>query len=233
MARQNNASKKDSMDFGFTVLAGGMNSLIGKTISINLKERNFFGVGPIWLTPKRYWATVPPGLSEEEYSIIKSGLNSGEVIEGKQFIPPVDKPEGVLDEYWSLVKANGICEPLKEKLRRTLNVHDGVDRGYTAMEIILECARREKKWRHRPNVIQWLEEALNNCEGPLTLYEPPDEEEGLKIVTITPDGEVVGKDAKGNVVDQTNLASPQPPPPPQSHKRGTKSKKEALGELLE
>lgn len=217
----------------FSVMAGGINSLVGQVISINLKAGSYYGVEDtdIWLTPTRYWATVPEGLNEDAYDQIQKGLETGRVVLGKVFIPPVDKPAGVIDEYWAVVKSNGIGEKTKAKFREIALRKNWIDRNYTFMEITLDCIKREQGSKHRSEVLAWLNMVLDQCEGPLRVYEPPDDAEGIKTITMTDDGsnEMVmeTKDEDGNPVE------PSTPKPPRSHIGGDQTTSEALGNILD
>lgn len=187
------------------ITIGGKNSLTGKTISINLKKLAFFGVGPIWLTSTKYWCTIPDNMSNKDYELINKAIKEGQVVLGKKFIPPVDKIESVIDEYWLEIKASGVGRKTKEKLRKLLKL--GSDGFFTPIEILNACIAKEQAYKNRNDVIALLKEAMNNYDGPVQLYDPPEEEEGIRKVLIK-DGAIIGVDAKGNEQD----ISRKPPP---------------------
>ena len=227
-------SKNDKIqpiDLGITATIGGQSSLVGQKISINLKERSFFGIGNvIWLTPERYWCEIPAGMKEEDYAKIEHALTTNQIVLGKKYITPIDKPAGVIDEYWAIIQ-RGNClnnKELKDKIAHVFVRQDGIDRGHTLMEIFLACKAREEKGHHRNDVIQWLETAVNEVGGQLRLYEPPEDEQGLKTVVLHSDGSMEGYDHEGNAIEPEE---PTPPPPPVGHKRGTQSKQSALSDL--
>ena len=213
-----------------SVLAGGVHSLVGQTISINLKAGAYFGVPDtnIWLTPTKYWATVPGNLAHDAYDLINVGLSQGRIVRGKVFIPPVDKPTGVIDEYWEVIKKEGIGENTKAKFRKIALRHNWIDRNYTFMEIALECIAREQKTKHRPEVLKWLNMVLDQCEGPLRLYEQPDDsQEGIKEPELVP--EVL----ESEIENPRDVPEGYTPPPPRDHVGGNASKQEALGNVLD
>lgn len=243
------SKKKNNPKLDVSVSVGGTNTLVGEIISINLKETTYFGVGPIWLTPNKYWARIPPNLSEQDYDIILNGLKAGTIVKGKTYIPPIDKSEGVLDDYWQTIKRYGIREETKSKFRDLAINKRWVDGGYTFIEIALHCKEKEKATKYRSEVISWLDHMLEQAEGPLRLYDPPSDEEGLQKLVFNKNGTVTEYLENGKTITHMNkdtveinkaqeeanirAATNKPAPKPSSHKGGTKSKSEALGSVLD
>ena len=160
--------------------------LVGQIISLNNKLASFFGAGPIWLTPTKYWCEIPEGLTKAEYQSIVDSVKLGVIVFGKEFIPPIDKDPRVLEEYWSVIKANKKGKKTMDLLR-VLNDR-GVDRGWTAQEIAYFCSEKERSNRGDKAVISILELLADSYQGPYSLYEEPDhDEQGLKTVEITSD----------------------------------------------
>lgn len=152
-------------------------TLIGKTISLNQKIDCYFGVGNLWLTSSNYYAIIPDTLSDEELGIVQKCLNDGVIVEGKVFIPPIDRSQDVLNEYWLSVKSSGLSESSKNgKTARekfaTLLKH-GVDRGWTAYEIASFCLNKEVQNSNRSEVNRLLNEIIVNFPGEKTLFVEP------------------------------------------------------------
>jgi len=152
------------------------NSIKGKTISLNQKLQPVFGIGPIWLTSSNYSAVVPDTITYQEEEIIKKGLSSGAIVEGKVYIPPIDKNRDVLNEYWHLIKTFGL-EPTNSKSESVIKfrqlLKNGVDRNWTAKEISSFCIEQEKKYKNRDRVIKLLNDLYENSDCPVTLLEEP------------------------------------------------------------
>lgn len=152
------------------------NTIKGKTISLNQKVQPFFGVGPIWLTSNSYSAIVPDNISYQEEEIIRKALSSNTIVEGKVYIPPIDKNKDVLSEYWHLVKTFGL-EPTNNKSESVIRfrqlLKNGVDRNWTAKEITSFCIEQEKKYKNREKVIKLLNDVYKNSDCPVTLLEDP------------------------------------------------------------
>jgi len=201
-------------------------TIIGKEISINLKATTFFGIGDIWLTPDNYWAVVPDNLSDRDYAIILASLKAGTIKLGKQFIPPVDKASDVRERYWFLIERTGFETKASKQAFKDLMVR-GTDDGWTAIEIANFCLDKENNGRKRKDVIRMLTKLVDNYDGPISLYDPPDSAEGIKKVTIKSDGTIVAETNSGKKV-----AKPLSAPPPQNHLPGNKSSEEAMNDLL-
>lgn len=155
----------------------GRNTLIGKVISLNQKLESYFGVGNIWLTSENYSTEVPDGLTDQEYEIIDKSLLDGTLVEGKKFIPPVDRSITVLDEYWADVKSTGLSDKTKlgQAARNKFStlIKKTSDRGWTAYEIAAHCLNKETQGSSRENVIRLLKEVIDNYFGQKTLYKEP------------------------------------------------------------
>lgn len=201
------------------------NSLIGKIISINLKKETYFGIGNIWLTPENYWAEVPDGLSDQEYEMLARSLMTRTIVLGKQFIPPVDKVSNILEKYWSYIEKTGF-ETKQAKSDFTTLVRKGTDSGWTAIEIAQYCLEKENKNKKRKEVIKILTQLIQNYNGPVQLYDPPDHAEGVKKVIVKADGSIEAETNSGKKV-----AKPVAAPPPAGHIRGGKSAAQAIDDI--
>lgn len=152
------------------------NSLKGKSISLNQKVQSFFGVGPIWLTSADYSTVVPDSISPQDEEVLKKALSAGTIIEGKTYIPPIERNRDVLEEYWHLVKIFGL-DPTNNKSESILKfrklLKNGVDRNWTAKEISSFCIEQEKKYKNRERVIKLLNDVHRNSDCPATLLEEP------------------------------------------------------------
>lgn len=150
------------------------NSVKGKTISLNQKVQSHFGIGPIWLNCTNYSAVIPNDISYEHEEIVKKALSSGTLVEGKKYIPPIDKNKDVLNEYWHLIKTFGL-EPTNNKSESVIKfrklLKNGVDRNWTAKEISSFCIEQEKKYKNRERVIKLLNDVYKNSDCPTTLLE--------------------------------------------------------------
>lgn len=215
-----------TLGVGDTTTASVKHSIVGKEISINLKVATYFGVGNIWLTPENYWATVPDNLTSSEYDIIRKSLAAGSIVVGRQFIPPVDKASDVREKYWLMIDRTGFETKSAKKAFHDLLLK-GIDDGWTAIEIANFCLDKENNTRRRKDVVRILTTMINNYDGPVSLYTPPDETEGLKKVTIKTDGTIVGETNSGKKV-----AKPMVSAPPTNHVRGNKSAEQAINDLI-
>jgi hypothetical protein len=202
-------------------------SLVGKEISINLKEESYFGVGPIWLTPENYWCVVPDNLSAADYNVIGNAIRSGKIVVGKTFIPPVDKVSNTLEKYWLMIERNGF-DHKNTKSEFSMLIRRGSDSGWTALEVVNYCIEKETKGRRRKEIIRLLEQVAKNYDGPLSLYDPPETAQGIKKVTISPDGSVKITKNSGEEVAKS-VAEPNPP---ENFVRGSKSAGEAINDLF-
>lgn len=152
-----------------------VSSVKGKTISLNLKSETFFGVGSIWLTPKNYTTVVPSTLTPDQEEIIQTALNSGLLLEGDVYVPPLDRQESVLEEYWQLIRAYGLdpADPKSKSMpafRKLLKT--GRDRNWTAKEVAKYCIKQETAYKNREKVLKLLQDLHKNSLCPDTLLEP-------------------------------------------------------------
>lgn len=174
-------------------------NLVGQTISLDLTKEVFFGVGPIWLSYKNYWCTIPDGMAPSEYGQIIDGLQRGILVFGKKYIPPIEKNQGTLESYWYAIKPNGFNKEATAMFKRL--VIQKIDRGYTAVEVAQYCLDNEKAYKKRKDVMKVLNEIIDRSGISLHAWEPPDEEEGIKKVILDGSGNLVkvvlnnGKDA--------------------------------------
>jgi len=204
-----------------------INSLQGKEISLNLKKESYFGVGSIWLTPDNYWCVIPDDLTLSDYEIIGKAISSETLTLGKVYIAPIEKASNVLEKYWLLIERNGF-DNKKAKTDFSMLIKRGVDSGWTALEIVNYCLDKENKGKRRKELIRLLEQVAKNYEGPLRLYEPPDEAQGIKKVTINPDGSIKAVTNSG-----TEVAKPvAEPAPPKDFVKGNKTASEAVNDIF-
>lgn len=221
-----------AMDQIISVTIDGVSSLkqnlAGKIISLNLKVDSFFGLegSSIWLTPEKYWAEVPDNLSSRNYEIISNCIRIGKLVLGKVYIPPVDKVSNICEHYWALVEKTGF-ETKNTKSAFTTLLRKGQDSGWTAIEIAQFCLDKEKKSKNRKTVIDTLTQIVTRYNGPIQLYDPPDDAEGIKKVTIMGDGTMVGETNSGKKV-----AKPMSPKPPDNFVPGNKTSEQAISDLL-
>ncbi len=231
MKKSNKSDQEDKIpSFQVSVGAAGRYvapSLGGKIISLNQKAESYFGVGPIWLTNTNYWCTIPNTLSNQEYDIIRAAISAGIVVLGKSFIPPVDKASDVPEQYWFALKEKGFEDKkVKEKFVKLLRI--GQDQGWTTLEILQFCLNSEERYKKRKDVLRLLKESILKYDGPLQLYEPPDEEEGIRKVVINKNGEVIKHMVNGEVVN----ASVTTPPMPKGIVAGNRSSDDVLNEAF-
>ncbi len=197
--------------------------LVGTIISLNQKNQTFFGLGQIWLSPNRYWCSVPDNLTADEYKLISKAIADGRLVRGKKFIPPVDKDPRVLSKYWNLVKSTGI-ETTEAKNEFMDLLRKEVIGGYTAREIANHCIRMEKDYQSRKKALAVLEEVRSRYFGPTYIHEEPDDDagEGIRVHAF--------REAAEN---DENANKEKPPAPPRTHKPGNKSAEETLNNLFE
>ncbi len=209
------------------VLASSTHPLVGKTISINLKAGTYFGVGDIWLTPDNYWAEVPDNLLAADYAVIERAIKAGTVQLGQHFIPPVEKASNTLEKYWLMIERRGFDDK-QVKADFSMLLRRGQDSGWTALEIVNYCIEKEQAGKRRKEVIRLLDQVAKNYDGPLRLYDPPDTAEGIKKVTVNPDGTVLITRNSG-----TEAAKPVAEPPrPEGVHAGSKPAAQAINEIF-
>jgi hypothetical protein len=150
-----------------------------------MKAANYFGVGAerpkLWLSPENWCDRVPDNLNDKEAEQIANALRDKRIVLGKEWIPPLDKDEKVLEKYLnhldSCIRADDkFKDPLKSLM---LYKKEG---NYTALEIYRAMLAREKTKRNRPDVLQFLDEACNHYIGPVSLVEDyPDDPDNYKV----------------------------------------------------
>lgn len=171
------SENKNNMDINISASVGAETSdttLVGKKISLNQKVESFFGIGNIWLSHKDYSATVPKDISAQHLQIIEAALKRGALVLGEVYIPPIDKDEKVLEEYWHLVKTYGLkgsdeSSPSMVAFRRLFK--KGTDRNWTAKEVANFCLLREASYKNRLEVIRLLKDTHRYSTCPDTLLE--------------------------------------------------------------
>lgn len=151
------------------------NPLVGLEVSLDLARESFFGVGPIWLSPKKYSCVIPDNLTSDQLLSIKRALERGVLVKGNTYLPAHKRDPGVLDEYWSLIKQFGL-EAIPQnksypKFKKLLKY--GIDRNWTAKEIAKYCIENEKKYKNREKIIRLLTELLKISDAPDTLVDNP------------------------------------------------------------
>tara|TARA_R110002074_G_scaffold402324_1_gene607026 strand:+ start:66614 stop:67180 length:567 start_codon:yes stop_codon:yes gene_type:complete len=149
-------------------------TLKGKEISLNQKAESFFGIGDIWLTHTNYSATVPQNISPQHLSILEGALARGQVVLGNKYIPPIDRKDEVLEEYWHLIKTYGLDStkdkcPAMVAFRKLFRV--GTDRNWTAKEIANFCIERETRSKNRDKTLKLLRDTHRYSSCPDTLLE--------------------------------------------------------------
>jgi len=147
----------------------------GKVVSLNLKKETFLGIGPMWFTPKNYCITIPSNLTADQVERVRNALKAGILVEGDVYIPPIDRDEKVLDEYWQLIKAYGLNsteDKSKSMIAFRKLMKQGTDRNWTAKEIAKYCIKQETAGKNRDRVIKLLKDLHRFSMCPDTLLEP-------------------------------------------------------------
>lgn len=146
----------------------------GKTVSLNLKMETFFGVGSIWLSPKKTSCIIPNDLTMSQEALIRKALAAGVLVEGDVKIPPIDKDKSVLEEYWQSIRLYGL-EPANPNSKSMIKFQalykKGVDRNWTAKEIASYCMEKERGYKNRELVLKLMQDILKYCICPDTLLE--------------------------------------------------------------
>jgi len=150
-----------------TTSVGGIDSLVGQTVSLNTKQGINFAVGDINLTTERYWAIVSSDMPQEYYGILNKGIAQGYLAKGKHYIPAIDKPEGVIDEYWGMIRSHGKSPEVMDMLREL--TQKKMDRNHTIGEIATELIEREKAYRRRQDVLNILADLMEYHQGDIDL----------------------------------------------------------------
>ena len=179
MSKKKSTDIEDSIkNLNISAVMGGESTLStvkGKTVSLNLKRESFLGIGSMWLTPKNYTATVPDNLTPAQEKQVRQSLDLGILVEGDIYIPPIDRRDSVLEEYWQLVKLYGLdaADPKSKSMpafRKLLKM--GVDRNWTAKEVAKYCIKQETAFKNREKVLKLLQDLHKNSLCPDTLLEP-------------------------------------------------------------
>ena len=150
-------------------------TLVNKSFSLNLKKQTILGFGRFWLTPEQYSFTVPEDATQEELAAITRAVSNGTLVEGNTYVPPIDKDQAVLDEYWHLIKTYGL-DTNNSKSESTIRFRkifkEGTDRNWTAKEIAKYCIKQESEYKNRDKIIRLLQDMHKFSSCPDTLLEP-------------------------------------------------------------
>jgi len=205
-------------------VVGGVDALVGEVISLNLKKGPFFMIGDISLTPERYWKTVSANMSDDYYATLRASLQSGYIVRGKQRILLVDKPEGVLDAWTTMLNREGRSKTSVAAFKQL--IRDKVDNGYPLAEIARHCLKHERNHKNREDVNKLLEQVLMYVEKE-SFYDQEvfDDEEGSVDISLT-------RDAAGQYKIATADAE-YSPNPPAGHIGGTTTASDVLDNVLE
>jgi hypothetical protein len=159
--------------------------LVGKTISINLKQITYFGVGgteskdAIWLSPELWWDVVPPGLSRTDLNIIEMHIKTGKLLIGKIRTRAKDLNPKILSNFAEVLKNANLRtaknNPFKTALA-TLVTEIEVG-GYQTRYIIDQLIKLEQRGKSRKEVLALLEEAkiINASKFPQYVSETYDD----------------------------------------------------------
>lgn len=149
-------------------------SIIDKVFSLNQKRETFLGIGRFWLSPDNYSFTVPSDVTKEETAKIRKAISNGILLEGEKYIPPIDKDQSVLDEYWHLLKTYGL-DTNNTKSESTIQFRkifkNGTDRNWTAKEVAKYCIKKETEYKNRDKIIKLLQDMHKYSSCPDTLLE--------------------------------------------------------------
>lgn len=147
------------------------NSVKGKEISLNFKKESFFGIDNIWLSADNYSCVVPETISPQAEAVIKKAIEQGILCLGNVFIQNKDRDDNVPNEYWELIKQYGISPKKDDKSFKKFKylIKYGVDRNWTAKEIIKTCIENEQKYKNRKEVIKYLNSVFDTIACPDSL----------------------------------------------------------------
>lgn len=183
--KKQNTTKKETLEEP-TALVGAMSediqtpktqqmTLVDKTFSLNLKKQTILGFGRFWLTPENYSFTVPSDATQDELASITRAVSNGTLVEGDTYVPPIDRDESVLDEYWHLIKTYGL-DTNNNKSESTIQFRkifkNGTDRNWTAKEVAKYCIKKEAEYKNRDKIIRLLQDMHKYSSCPDTLLEP-------------------------------------------------------------
>lgn len=176
-------------------IGGKVNNYAGQFFSLNMKNANYFGIGgdreqpKFWLSPENYVDQVPEGLSDEEAALIDSALETGRIVEGKQFIPTVDKNKAVLTQYVDLLAEFRTTEEKFKLIMQNLLRH-GKDGNYTAHEIAREMLKKEEGSMKRAPFVTYLKQFIEHCTGPVSLVKDSAHDTDKYTVSIDGSGKI-------------------------------------------
>jgi hypothetical protein len=167
----------ESISLGVSINQSTYNvtSLKGKNITLNFAKESFFGVGDIWLQEGKYTCVVPDNIKEKDEEILRDAIQKGIVVLGDHFIPNINKEQAVLEEYWDYIKTFGFEDTQNHKAFSKFKklFKYGIDRNWTAKEIVKYCISNELNYKSRPNVIKLLNQVFNRLDCPDTLSVSP------------------------------------------------------------
>jgi hypothetical protein len=209
---------------GFGATMNGTDTLVGQVVSLNLKRGPFFRVGDISLTPERYWTTVSDGMPIEYYDVIRKGLMAGYIVRGKERIVVIERPEGVLEAWSTMVTKEGRSPTSIEAFKKLIKAK--TDKGYSLAEIARHCLKIERNTKNREDTTKLLEQVLMFVEQEAYYdREVSDDEEGKIDVTL-----IRAEDGSYKVLDPEINPTPKPPV---GHIGGKESASDVLDNVLE
>lgn len=208
---------------------GIVNNYAGVVVSLNQKKVPYFGVGmmdhgkfKVWLSKRAWCIKLPEGLSDKEAQQINEAIAKGILVEGRQYLPSVEKDPLVLARYVNFVKESYTLDskakaPFQDLIRKK---QDG---NYTAVEIIAECLRVEEAGRRRPTWVAFLNDAIKAYDGPQILVEDYRDDPEAYRVTIDASGVIVDDSRKDKKPQSKKLTTSNAP---------TKARESALNKFL-
>lgn len=147
---------------------GVVNNYAGMFVSLNMKKTNYFGVGEkapkIWLSFTNWCDQIPEGLTDIETKHIWQALKEELIVEGKQWIPALDKDQGLLKEYISCLSDFTRADDEKFKAIVKDLFQKKTAGNYTSLEIFRAMLAKEKSGRNRPGFLTYLQDACDNCD---------------------------------------------------------------------
>lgn len=187
---------------------GYINNFAGVIVSLNLKKSPYLGVGPIrgehgkfklWLNSHKWCAAIPEGLTDEDAKYLQAMLNAGILVEGRHYLPPIEKLTKTVQDWVMLVKTSRmLTRSIKDQFIAL--VRKKQEGGYTAFEILTSCLNFEESNQRRADWILFLNEGLKAYDGPRVLMENTEDDPEAYAVTI---------DATGIIVEDSRDKDPQ------------------------
>lgn len=181
---------------------GIINNYAGAVVSLNQKKAPYFGVGmmdhgkfKVWLSKRAWCVQLPNNLTDKEADQIRLAISSGLLIEGKVYMPTVEKDPKVLAKYLTLIKNNHTLDSRSKAPFQQL-VLQKQDGNYTAIEILSECLRSEEATRRRPTWIAFLNDAIKAYDGPLMVVEDYKDDPEAYQVTIDMSNGIIIEDSR-------------------------------------